>query len=44
MAAFRREAESLGANGVINFGCYRRPEVSGSGTSLSCNGTIVRFL
>ena len=44
MADFRRQAVSLGGNGVINFDCYRLPGVSGTGTSLVCNGTIVRFL
>ena len=44
MADFRRQAASLGGNGVINFGCYRLSGVSGSGTRLACNGTIVRFL
>lgn len=40
----RRQAASLGANGVINFGCYRMPGKSGNGTRLACNGTAVRFL
>ncbi len=44
MADFRGQAASLGGNGVINFGCYRLPGVSGTGTRLACNGTIVRFL
>ena len=44
MADFRRQAANLGGNGVINFGCYRMPGLSGNGTSLSCNGTVVRFL
>ena len=44
MADFRGQAASLGGNGVINFGCYRLPGVSGNGTRLACNGTIVRFL
>jgi len=42
--AFREHAESLGGNGVINFGCYRMEGILGGGTRLSCNGTIVRFL
>jgi hypothetical protein len=42
--AFREHAESLGGNGVINFGCYPMAGILGSGTRLSCNGTIVRFL
>lgn len=41
MEDFRREAASRGGNGVINFGCYRLPV---EGTSLKCNGTVVRFL
>ena len=44
IAAFREHAVRLGGNGVINFGCYQLPGVSGSGSRLSCNGTIVRFL
>lgn len=40
----RRQAANLGANGVINFGCYRMPGRSGNGTRLACNGTAVRFL
>lgn len=40
----RRQAAGLGANGVINFGCYRMPGKSGNGTRLACNGTAVRFL
>jgi uncharacterized protein YbjQ (UPF0145 family) len=39
MADFRRQAASLGGNGVINFGCYRYRE-----SGLACNGTVVRFL
>ncbi|HTP61719.1 MAG TPA: hypothetical protein VMJ14_06530 [Burkholderiales bacterium] len=42
--AFREHAESLGGNGVINFGCYRMAGVLGGSPRLSCNGTIVRFL
>ncbi len=44
MADFRRQAASLGGNGVINFGCYHLPGARGTGTRLACNGTIVRFL
>lgn len=44
IAAFREHAVSLGGNGVINFECYRMPGVFGTGTRLSCNGTVVRFL
>jgi len=44
IAEFREHAVRLGGNGVINFGCYRMPGVSGSGTRYSCNGTVVRFL
>jgi hypothetical protein len=40
----RRQAAGLGANGVINFGCYRMPGKSGNGSRLACNGTAVRFL
>ena len=45
MAAFRSEAESLGGNGVINFGCYNAvisPKPP-AGSPLYCNGTIVKF-
>ncbi|MBC7803016.1 MAG: hypothetical protein H7Y16_03985 [Candidatus Parcubacteria bacterium] len=44
MNDFRRRAASLGGNGIVNFGCYRRPGASGNGTKLNCNGTVVRFL
>jgi hypothetical protein len=44
MADFRRQAANLGGNGVINFGCYRMPGLSGDGRRLSCNGTVVRFI
>jgi uncharacterized protein YbjQ (UPF0145 family) len=44
IAAFREHAISLGGNGVVNFGCYRMPGVSGAATRLACTGTIVRFL
>jgi len=37
---FRQHAASLGGNGVINFGCYRK---SDDDTPLGCNGTVVRF-
>lgn len=40
----RRQAARLGANGVINFGCYRMPGARGDGARLACNGTAVRFL
>ncbi len=40
MAAMRQQAASLGGNGIINFGCYRK---SDGETPLGCNGTIVRF-
>ena len=43
MDAFRQHAANLGGNGVINFGCYARPGFFG-GSSLTCNGTVVRFL
>jgi hypothetical protein len=43
MAAFRQHAVNLGGNGVINFGCYRKPGIFSS-ARLACNGTIVRFL
>jgi uncharacterized protein YbjQ (UPF0145 family) len=43
MEAFRQHAVSLGGNGVINFGCYRKPGIFSS-ARLACNGTIVRFL
>ena len=42
--AFREQAESLGGNGVINFGCYPMAGILGGGSRLSCNGTVVRFL
>ena len=42
--AFREHAESLGGNGVINFGCYPMAGILGGGPRLSCNGTVVRFL
>jgi len=40
MSAMREQAASLGGNGVINFGCYRK---STGETPLGCNGTVVRF-
>jgi len=40
---FRQKAASLGGNGVINFGCYTRQGYFG-GKTLSCNGTVVKFL
>ena len=43
VAAFREKAANMGGNGVINFGCYARPGFFG-GSSLACNGTVVRFL
>ena len=45
-ADFRRQAASLGGDGVINFGCYNRVISPNPppGSALSCNGTIVRFL
>jgi len=43
VTAYREKAANMGGNGVINFGCYARPGIFG-GSSLTCNGTIVRFL
>ena len=40
-SAFREIAASLGGNGVINFGCYRKSEKPDA--SFACNGTVVRF-
>jgi uncharacterized protein YbjQ (UPF0145 family) len=40
MTAMREQAASLGGNGIINFGCYRK---STGDTPLGCNGTVVRF-
>jgi hypothetical protein len=40
-SAFRDIAASLGGNGVINFGCYRKSEKPDA--SLACNGIVVRF-
>jgi len=44
-ADFRRQAASLGGNGVINFGCYSRVISPNPppGSALACNGTVVRF-
>ncbi len=44
-ADFRRQAASLGGNGVINFGCYSRviSPAPPPGSALSCNATVVRF-
>jgi len=43
-AAFRAQAESMGGNAVINFGCYPLTGGLFSRRPLACNGTIVRFL
>jgi ABC-type glycerol-3-phosphate transport system substrate-binding protein len=38
---FKQYAASLGGNGVLNFGCYRKN--TDENASLRCNGTVVRF-
>ena len=38
---FREYAASLGGNGVLNFGCYRKS--ASANASYGCNGTVVRF-